>query len=192
MIKAIIFDCFGVLATEGWLAFKWLYFKDSPEKMERASELNRMADAGLVTYKQFVDEVSAMAGVTHEELDHVLKNVSANEELLDFIAKELKPNVKIGLLSNVGDNWLYTIFSEDEIALFDAWELSHESGVTKPDPRAYEAIAHKLDVDPNECIFIDDQEKNVTGAQEVGMIGIQYTSFEQLVTELKKLDEQSR
>ena len=38
-IKGIIFDCFGVLATDGWLPFKNKYFKEKPALFRKATEL---------------------------------------------------------------------------------------------------------------------------------------------------------
>lgn len=187
MYSAIIFDCFGVLATEGWLAFKQKYFGNKPEYMERATELSHLLDSGLIRYSNSLNEISAMAGVPPEELDRILKNVVPNEELLDYIATHLKQKYKIGLLSNVSDDWLYTLFDEDQVALFDAKVLSHEIGVIKPHPKAYEAIAEKLGVKPEECVFIDDQKSNVEGAKAVGMQAFQYTTVGDLITELDNL-----
>lgn len=191
MTQAIIFDCFGVLATEGWIAFKRKYFGDDRAKMDRASELSRMLDSGLIDYDESVREIAEMAGVSTDKLNTILKDVAANDELLGYIRDELKPKYKIGMLSNVGDNWLYTIFDKDDIAMFDAIELSHESGVVKPDPRSYGAVAAKLEVAPEDAIFIDDLERNVSGAQDVGMRAIRYHDFDQMKSELEKLLSQS-
>ena len=177
MIRAVIFDCFGVLATEGWIGFKQQHFGENPAKMRRATELSHLLDAGLVSYEDAVEEIAEMAGVAVKDLDRTLKDVVANEALLEFIARALKPKYKIGLLSNVGDSWLYSLFNKDQLALFDAKSLSHEVGITKPDPRAYEIIAAKLVVEPKECLFVDDLERNVAGAQAVGMQAICYQDF---------------
>jgi hypothetical protein len=48
MIRAIIFDCFGVLTTDAWLPFKNKYFAQNEVLMARASELNKQSDAGNV------------------------------------------------------------------------------------------------------------------------------------------------
>lgn len=42
-------------------------------------------------------------------------------------------------------------------------------GAAKPDPRAYHITAARLGVDPAECLFLDDEEVCVAGAQAVGM-----------------------
>ncbi len=186
-LKAIIFDCFGVLATENWLKFKKRYFADKPELMERTTELNHMLDAGLMSYADFLHTVAGMAGIPPAELDHTLKSVSANDELLDYIARELKPHYKIGLLSNVADDWLYTLFTEEQRGLIDEAVLSHDIGVTKPHPHAYHTMAGKLGVETGACVFVDDQERNVIGARETGMQAVHYRGFEQFVHDIQPL-----
>lgn len=42
-------------------------------------------------------------------------------------------------------------------------------GVLKPDPRLYEALAHRLGVDFADMVFIDDQQHNIAGAEALGI-----------------------
>lgn len=187
MVQAIIFDCFGVLASDGWLTFKREYFGNEPDKMERATELTHLLDAGLISYQDFLEEVGGLANVAPADLERRMKNVVANDELFRYIQEHLKPRFKIGLLSNVSDDWLFTLFSTDQRAVFDATALSHELGVIKPDPLAYEAIALRLDVPEQACIFLDDQPHNVTGARDAGMQAIHFQSVDQMAVELQDL-----
>lgn len=189
-VQAVIFDCFGVLASDGWLKFKREFFGDAPDKMERATELNHLLDAGLMTYRDFLEEVGGMANIAAVELDRRMKSVVANDELFAFIAEHLKPHYKIGLLSNVSDDWLFTLFSREQRALFDATALSHEIGAIKPDPQAYEAIASRLDVPMQSCVFVDDQPHNVAGAQDVGMQAFRFENLDQATCELQRLTTQ--
>ncbi|HTB49325.1 MAG TPA: HAD-IA family hydrolase [Verrucomicrobiae bacterium] len=187
MTQAIIFDCFGVLTTEGWIAFKNKHFGGQPEKMKRATELSRMLNSGYMGYEDSVREIAALAGVKPDVLDHVLRNVAANDELLGYIREALKPKYKIGLLSNVGTNRLGSIFVDNDIALFDVILLSHELGIIKPDPRSYETMALKLGIALEDCVFVDDLERNVNGARSAGMQAVRYHDFEQMKADLEEL-----
>lgn len=51
---------------------------------------------------------------------------------------------------------------------------SYKLGLLKPDPLIYQTIQQKLGVDFNQIIFIDDKEKNVLSAQNLGIHGIVY------------------
>jgi putative hydrolase of the HAD superfamily len=45
---------------------------------------------------------------------------------------------------------------------------SHEVGLAKPDPAAYELTARRLGVEPHEVLFLDDVEANVDAARRAG------------------------
>lgn len=187
MIRAIIFDCFGVLTTDGWLPYKRKYFSDNPELAAAATDLNKRVDAGLASYDEFVTAIAAMAQVPREQARTAIEDNVADIELFEYIANELKPHYKLGLLSNAGANWLDELFTAEQVQLFDAVALSYETGFVKPNPQAYHIIAERLGVEPVQCVFIDDQERYCTAAREVGMPAIVYTSPAQLRAELSPL-----
>jgi len=186
MIKAIIFDCFGVLTTDGWLPFKYQHFGDKPDLFEQATDLSRQTDVGMIDFDDFLQGIGELAGVPAEEVRRIVTNNVANELLFQYIASR-KSKYKIGVLSNASANWLGELFSPDQNGLFDATALSCETGRIKPDERAYEIIAERLGCEPSECIMVDDQERYVTGAKDAGMKGVVYRDFEQCRAELDAL-----
>ena len=187
MIRAIVFDCFGVLASDGWLPFKRKYFGADPKLFEQAGDLNKAVDSGLSSYDDFVPAVAKLANISTESAYEQIERNPANDELFDYIRAELKPRYKLGMLSNAGANWLPDMFTQEQIELFDEIALSYESGIIKPDPRAYHLIADRLGVKPGECVFIDDQERYCSAAQAEGMRAIVYQSLDQLRPDLEKI-----
>jgi putative hydrolase of the HAD superfamily len=183
MIKAIIFDCFGVLTSDGWLPFKQKYFGSDPEKFEEASRLNALANGYKIPYSQFLSEVSALANVSSNELDQAMHHSVRNDQMLEFIA-DLKKSYKIGMLSNISGDWLAELFTPEQVTLFDALALSYETGFAKPDPRAYESIMERLDFRPQECVYIDDQQSFVQAANALGMQTIHFKDFESFKNQL--------
>ncbi len=184
MIKAVIFDCFGVLTTDGWLPFKRKYFSNDPTLETEATDLNKRTDAGLATYDDFVQGIARLAHVSEGEATKAIENNVTDDDLLDFIEHSIKPHYKVGMLSNAGDNWLPKLFSKKQISLFDAVALSYETGFVKPDPQAYRVICERLGLEPENCVFIDDQERYCLAAKEQGMKAIWYQSFEQFKSEI--------
>ena len=187
MVRAIVFDCFGVLASDGWLPYRDKYFSNDPILLEKAMSMNKDVDAGRVTYDDFIKEVAVMASLPENIARADIENNIPNNDLFTYIKDELKPGYKIGMLSNAGANWLDHIFTPDQVALFDATAISYELGFIKPDPRTYHAIAERLDVNPDECVFIDDQPKYCDGASQVGMQAIRYLNFTQIREDLAKI-----
>ncbi len=187
MIKAVIFDCFGVLTTDGWLPFKKKHFGHDPALEAQAADLNKQVDAGLADYNDFVRGVAELAHVSEAEVRTSIEDNVAQRELFEFIANDLKPTYKIGLLSNAGADWLSELFGEEQVKLFDAVALSFETGFVKPDERAYRVITSRLDVAPEECVFIDDQERYCVAAEDIGMKAILYSEVDQTKQALSKL-----
>lgn len=186
MIKAIIFDCFGVLTTDTWRAF----LDSLPDGTDTSSarELNRQYDAGLITERQFLEQVQASTGRLPEQVeDMASSDVLKNTLLLNYI-NELKANYKIGLLSNIATDWIRDSFlTMDEQVLFDDMVFSHDVGMTKPDPRIFRLSCQRLGVEPNEAVLVDDVEAYVLSARVIGMEGVIYSDFSQCKHDLEQL-----
>lgn len=186
MIRAIVFDCFGVLTTDTWRAF----LDSLPEGTDtsRAREINKQYDAGLLTIKEFVDQVEQATGHIPKQIEDMAQGeVLKNTKLLSYIA-ELKTTYKIGLLSNIASNWIRDSFlNEEEQALFDDMTFSYDVGTTKPDPRIFQLSCERLGVEPNEAIMIDDVESYCRSAEQAGMKAVVYEDFEQCRQKLEQL-----
>ncbi len=187
MTKAVIFDCFGVLTTDGWLAFREKFLENDAELLERGIASNKRIDAGLISYDDFIQEISSLAGTTKNETLEIIGGHTTNEKLYEYIRDALKGDYKIGLLSNAGNNWLDELFEPWQVALFDETVFSYELGAIKPDPVMYETIASRLGVTPEECAYIDDQQRYVEGAVAVGMRAIHFESTAATITQLQEL-----
>jgi HAD superfamily hydrolase (TIGR01509 family) len=186
MIKAIIFDCFGVLATEAWLPFKARHFGHDPTLIDKVNKISWQADRGLISREEAVQTTAKLAGITTNEFHKAINRNVPDEELFHYI-RTLKKDYKIGLLSNISGNYLHEIFNPEHLAVFDAISLSFEKGHIKPEPQAFEMIASQLGINPEEGVLIDDQERNVSGARAVGMQAILYKDVKQLKKDLSKL-----
>lgn len=187
MIKAVLFDCFGVLAKSSLEPFIDKYFPNDPDMAAHINDIDRQGCVGLLTYKQIVGEFAKLAKVSEVEVLKVLDENPPNTELLNYIETELKPSYKIGILSNASDNWLDDIFTSEQQALFDVAVLSCEVKCAKPDERIYRIVVEKLGLQPEECVFIDDVERYCTGASDIGMKAIVYKDLAQCRKELEKL-----
>lgn len=187
MIKAIIFDCFGVLTTDGWLAYRGSHFANDPAKLQQANELIKKVDRGELSYDIFTQMIASMANDTATHVHAVISSHVRNEQLLEQIKATFYGHYKLGILSNAPANVLNKLFTEAQIAWFDAVVLSYEIGAIKPDPRAYQAILQKLDVLAEEAIFIDDRQEYVDGATAIGIHALQYKSVDQTRKDIEEI-----
>lgn len=186
MIKAIIFDCFGVLTTDTWHVF--LDSLPPGANVEAARELNRAYDAGFIGRETFLENVEAVTGHRPQEIEKLLSSeVVKNAPLLGYI-RELKQRYAIGMISNIASNWIRDAFlTDEEQALFDEMIFSYEVGMTKPDPRIYMLICERLRIGPHEAIMVDDIDRYVAAAKAEGLKGVVYKDFGQAKAEIDLL-----
>ncbi|HEX7621372.1 MAG TPA: HAD-IA family hydrolase, partial [Anaerolineales bacterium] len=99
----------------------------------------------------------------------------------------LRPERKVGLISNAWSGLRAFITSQKFEDVFDEMIISAEVGLMKPDPRIYRLALEKLGAQPQESVFLDDVLVNVEAARSVGMYAIQFTRLDKTLEELKQL-----
>lgn len=182
-IKAIIFDCFGVLTTDSWRAFV-----DSlpPGQVDEARYLNRQRDMGLLDNETFIKDVKDLTGSAPVDIESQLKHeIVKNNALIDYIAELKREGYKIGMVSNIASNWIReSLLTPTEQELFDEMIFSFEVGMAKPDPRIFILACERLRVSAHEAVMIDDVESYCEAAKAEGLHAINFTDLGKLKTEL--------
>jgi putative hydrolase of the HAD superfamily len=77
---------------------------------------------------------------------------------------------KLAILSNELDLFYGAAFRK-KLPLLDRFQAIVDatySSILKPDPRAYQIVLDQLSLDAGSCVFVDDQERNIAGAQACG------------------------
>lgn len=96
-------------------------------------------------------------------------------DMLELIRSLRQAGLRTALLSNSwgtgGDEYPRHLFGE----LFDIVVISAEVGMRKPEERIFRHTAALLGLEPEECVFIDDVEANVTAAAAVGLVALHHT-----------------
>ena len=178
MIKTIIFDFGDVfinLDKEGTnKKLKEFNIENLPESI---GAKNREYEQGFVTS----DEISDHYRTHFPQLNRDTFIESWNSMLLEFpeyrfrfiqkLAEE--KDFQLILLSNTNENHINYIennvaFFKDFKNCFDAFYLSHEMGMRKPDPVIFEYILKQHDLKAENCLFIDDTSENTEAAEKLG------------------------
>jgi putative hydrolase of the HAD superfamily len=79
--------------------------------------------------------------------------------------------IRLAILSNELDLF-YGLEFRSRFPLIELFEVIVDATYTKilkPDPRAYEQVLAELGLDRQSCVFVDDQKKNIEGAEAVGL-----------------------
>ena len=70
-------------------------------------------------------------------------------------------------------------------AYFDDIVISGEVGLVKPDRAIFELLLERIGRPAGECLLIDDHDRNILAARELGFQTIQFQSPQQLEAELR-------
>jgi len=180
MVKTIIFDFGDVfinLDIEGFTqnAFKHFKIREFSEEM---IAFNSFYEQGLISTNEFLEfYMENFPKFSKEELidiwNFMLKDFPKHR--LDFI-KELKESskYKLILLSNTNElhiDWIKGSipFYEAFKNCFDAFYLSHDIQLRKPNRDIFEFVLKENNVNANDCLFIDDNKDNIKTADSLGI-----------------------
>lgn len=187
-VKAVLFDCFGVVYNDAVLDFLDSHKIDycSPDAPYR--ELAHKSDTGDVSLDAFFNELSRLTLQEPRLVRPELLDVSRlNQELVKYI-KQLKRHYRIGMLSDAPKGFLDPfLVNQGPRKLFDVVVVSSEVGYTKPSPEIFSIVANRFGVAFPEIAFIDNSANNVRAALELGMVGIIYQNNQQIMHDLQQM-----
>ncbi len=184
MIKTVISDLGGVIVFFDNQIFygKMANFSPfAPEEIGKlvygGSGLRESFDKGKITPQEFYARVlkKLEADIDYDKFFSLYNEVFSLNPPVVEIMKRLKVKHKLVLLSNT-DVMRFSFVKQEfpEVMIFDEYVLSFEVGFMKPHPQIYKEALKKAGVKAEECVFIDDREENIQGAEELALQGILY------------------
>jgi epoxide hydrolase-like predicted phosphatase len=160
------------------------------EKIIFESESSQRASKGEIPEEAHWQAVAGVLGLSRQEADKIIDEFFSGDRvdavLLDYL-RSLRPEHKVGLISNAWSGLRAFITRQKFEDIFDALIISAEVGVMKPQPRIYHLALESLGVRPEESLFVDDVLVNVEAARLLGMSAIHFTQPEKALEELKIL-----
>jgi HAD superfamily hydrolase (TIGR01549 family) len=179
MIKTIIFDFGDVFVNlDKQATFRELKKSNIKELSEELQKANREYETGLISTEDFIRSyVNKYSNLTSEGM------ITAwNAILIDFpkyrfqFIKKLSEENKFQLilLSNTNEahiDWIKQRipFFKEFKSCFDAFYLSHEINLRKPNSDIFQYVLEKHQLNPEECLFIDDTLENIETAKNLGI-----------------------
>jgi len=195
-IKGIVFDVGGVLIMENYFIIH--------KKLAKKFNLDEK-DFSLVRNKYFMksttingenfwyeEMISKEFGLDSKKLNEYWINLRRkyfdfNKSVQNFL-KNLKGEEFI-LASLTNTNYSQEVV-RNEIGIYDFFDVNLKStdlGIHKPNKKIYEILVKKLNLSPEEIIFIDDLNYNLEVPKEMGINTILFKNLKQLKNDLIKL-----
>ncbi|MHA1987411.1 MAG: HAD family hydrolase [Promethearchaeota archaeon] len=198
MIKNIIFDLGNVLLNFEPEKFLTRFINDELRIKDFVSNVVRnelwlKLDRGIISLQEAQAEY---LGRYPEESTLLLAFFNHWKEMLTPITKniqilrELKTKeYKIYFLSNfIQEAFDYVQDRYDFFTLADGIVISSEINYVKPEIKIYQHLLEKFNLNPEQCVFIDDIESNLTQAHTLNMKTIHYLENSDLRSDLRKMD----
>lgn len=108
----------------------------------------------------------------------------AEGQMWEVVRRAHDAGVRTALVSN---SWGIDDYPRQQLLeVFDTVLLSGEVGVRKPDPAFFALATDAIAVPPERCAFVDDLDRNVTAARELGMFGVHHTDPEETAAALEE------
>lgn len=180
-IKSFVFDFGNVLF--GWDIDDIVKHyadneKDRLELKEIIFQSNEwsMLDNGTLNYNEakeiFKNKISKhLEGKLDEILNSWYEQMPINYQICDLIKRLKRNNYKVYALSNTHIQVYEYVKKLDIGKYFDGFIISAIEKMMKPNKNIYNRLYEKYELIPEECLFIDDSEKNILSAEECGMHG---------------------
>jgi epoxide hydrolase-like predicted phosphatase len=196
-IEGILFDFGGVLAT--------FYQPDLFQRLEEQmglpagslsdilwrSDAWRLAERGQIADEEYWRRIAPRLNLTTPQAvrnlrQQINRDVQADPRMVDLV-RRLHDRYRTGLLSNTSATDPRRLLRRHGFdGLFDAVVLSAAVGLAKPEPAIYHLALERLGTAPQATMFVDDYEPNIKAATELGIEGILFTGYDDLVTELRR------
>ena len=177
LVKGLIVDYGGVLTTDVFTSFRAFCDAEGlePETVRdrflgdpEARGLLERLETGALREAEFEPAFAAVLEVSSERLiDRLFGGLEPDEAMVAGVLAARRAGIRTAMLSN---SWGKDRYDRAQLeALFDAWVISGEVGLRKPDPAIYELAAERLGLPASACVFVDDLPGNLKPACALGM-----------------------
>jgi len=152
-------------------------------------------DLGTLTREELVDKVLSLLGdIYKKKVEEVIWNwpayIDIYTEVLPLLVRLKEKGHRIFVLSNTSP--VFYELLKDQLAplekILDGFVLSCDIKAIKPDRKIFEEILHKYQLDPANCVFLDDIADNTKIAESLGIKAYQVKQRSDVVDILKKFE----
>ena len=152
-------------------------------------------DLGTLTREELVDKVLSLLGDCYQKkVEEVIWNwpayIDIYTEVFPLLARLKENGHRIFVLSNTSP--VFYELLKNQLAplenILDGFVLSCDIKAIKPDPKMFEEILRKYQLDPANCVFLDDIADNTKMAESLGIRAYQVKQRSDVEDILKKFE----
>ena len=151
---------------------------------------NALIDTGYISREDAIEIVKDRTNHCNDKLIvDFWKNYNDFAQVDERVLSLIRKLNKIYLLSNINPYTFEFVNKSDLFNLVDGYVLSYKEHKVKPYKAIYNVLLERYKLLPNECIFIDDNEKNIATGNLMGIISkkVEPDNYESIIKALEKL-----
>lgn len=183
MIKNVIFDMGNVIFNyDRDILLKHFYNgKDFELLKEMAFKNWELLDEDAMSLEEYYENVkkdlpSSLSHYALSALQTWEYFMTQNSEMISLIRELKQKGYKLYVLSNITKHFVNVQYKFPILKEFDGLVFSSLIKKVKPNSEIYKFLLNKYNLNPKECIFIDDTKKNLAGAARFGIKTFHYQS----------------
>ena len=136
-------------------------------------------DCGHISEQQAINRACESLSISKEDASRLLEQTKSSlvliEETRELLINVKKNNLNAYCLSNISPELFHHLSSQHDLfELFDGIVTSGVENVAKPDKRIFEILFERYQLEPKDCLFIDDSAANTATATELGVKSITF------------------
>ena len=193
-IDAIVFDWGGVIADDPGDEFLMQLLREIGAKESEIeiiySTYMRNFMRGEITEEQYWEMLRVKYNlVIHDTISHEFlrwRGLEVNNIILALADEARNLGIKTAILSNIIEPTYNVLAGTGHFNRFDEVVASCKIGYAKPQIEAYTYTLNKLDVTAEQTLFIDDKQKNIKPAVEMGFKTILANNPKQIISDIKQ------
>ena len=178
MLKAILFDIDGVLfdsldANITWLQDLFKQFNFPVPSWEDLKKTNGLSFRGNLlahlppeekSNEDLLQKMFSHGKKSYTDFEKYIKPVQGSSEILNYVKK----NYKIGFVTSriYVSEYYFEQFKWPQVEVIIHYGMYKKS---KPDPEPLLVACGRLNVDPEECVYIGDEEVDIQAAKACNM-----------------------
>lgn len=191
-IKAVVFDYGGVMTKVVNKKIVKEYIRDTlkltDEEMNNVIyEFKKSKEPESVFYPKIAKKKNVILDKDwYEGLEkRYVLSIILNEEMVQIVNDLKKNGYVVGMLSNIEKKQSEMVDELGHYKYFNPIILSCDINVSKPNKKAYDILIQRIDLKPDEILFIDDRIENVNAAKEDSIDAIHFKGVNSFKEELR-------
>ncbi|KJF98805.1 HAD family hydrolase [Photobacterium leiognathi] len=149
-------------------------------------------DRGTMLIAEEIPKFAARTSISVQRMEDFFNHIQLSLEKIPeteaLFFRLLDQNYPLYYLTNMCSAFFETLYEKHHfISFFDGGVVSGKELTMKPEPEIFLLLCKRYELNPHECLFIDDHYPNIETAKALGFNTIHFTPTQSCIDEIEEL-----